>query len=100
MMRFTAVLFALMLSACTSMGFKTESQRIAASCAIATATLEVLTVANQEGKLSPSQQTQILNAVGLITPICTAPEPPTLDDVKLSAFTQAIAILQTRAAGL
>lgn len=100
MIRALTFLALLTLSACQSMGFDTPSQQIAAGCATASATLKTLTLANQAGELTYDQQSAVLNAVGYITPICSAPEPPTLDTLKLEAFTRAIAILQSEAAKL
>lgn len=101
MIRFTlACLLALALVACQSVGLTTTEQQIAAGCATASASLKALTVANDAGKLTADQQRSILSAAGYISPICSAPTPPTLDSLKLEAFTRAIVLLQAQAAGL
>lgn len=85
-------------SACQST--PTQTQNIEVACASASTALKVLTVANDAGKLTQAQQTQVISAAGEITPICTADNPPTLDSVKLQAFTRAVTILQSQAAKL
>jgi len=86
------LLVALLVSSCSFL--ETNEQKIAASCAGASASLKALTAANELGKLTPEQQTIVISAMGVIAPICTAENPPTLDDVRREAFLQAIAALQ------
>ena len=94
------LLFAALLSvaACDRLGLNTQSQQIAASCAVSAAALKTLTQANDAGKLTPEQAANILHAVGYITPVCSAPEAPTLDTIRLRAFESAIQFLQSEAA--
>jgi len=87
-----------LLQACAAVGIQTNAQRIATACAGASASIDLLTVANGMGKLSEAQQVAILNAIGVVAPICAADTPPTLDDVKQQAFVAAIAGLQLAAA--
>ncbi len=103
MLRFTLLcLITLALAACQSVGQTktTPEQQVAAGCATASASMRVLTLANDAGKLSADQQRSILSAAGYISPICAAEEPPTLDSLKLEAFTRAIVLLQAQAARL
>jgi hypothetical protein len=97
---FTALL-SLMLVACSGCsgigGTTTETQQIATACASASAALRVLTVANDAGKLDADAQKAVITAIGITNPICAADTPPTMDTVKLQAFTQAIALLQAQA---
>lgn len=91
-------LITLTLSACSGCsGLTTHEQQLAAGCASSSAALKALTVANDAGKLTPAQQTQIISAAGYIEPVCSADTPPTLDSVKLEAFARAIALLQAQA---
>jgi len=88
-------------SGCTTPGAElTDSQErtIATSCATASAALFVLTDANKAGKLSAEVQVQIAEGAALVVPICSAPEPPTLDSVQMYAFTQAVALLAAKSA--
>lgn len=78
----------------------TSQQQVATGCATASAAIKSLTLANQFGKLSDDQQDAVLRAIGVTNPICAAPNPPTLDALKLLAFQQAIAILTAQAAEL
>lgn len=91
-------LASLCLPACAPLGIKTEAQKIAASCATASASIKVLTAANELGKLTPQAQAGVISAVGIIAPICGAEhQAPTLDDVKREAFLAAITALQLAA---
>lgn len=93
-------IIALALVACSPGLIKTDGQRIAAACATASASIKVITAANELGKLSPEQLGGVVTAIGVITPICGAEQAPTLDDIKREAFLQAIQALQERAAGV
>lgn len=84
-------------AACTPLGIKTEAQKIAASCATASASIKVLTAANELGKLPPQAQASVIAAVGIVAPVCAAEQAPTLDDVKREAFLAAITALQLAA---
>lgn len=95
---FIAVSALVMLSGCASIGIQTDAQKIATGCAGASASIDVLTVANGFGKLDATQQTAILTAIGVVAPICAAEVAPTLDDVKREAFLAAITGLQLAAA--
>ena len=92
------ILALVFLSACTAIGIQTDGQRIATACAGASASIDVLTVANSLGKLDAQQQAAILTAIGVVAPICAAEVAPTLDDVKREAFLAAITGLQLAAA--
>lgn len=94
------ILALVFVSACASIGIQTDAQRIATACAGASASIDVLTVANGFGKLDAVQQTAILAAIGVVAPICAAEVAPTLDDVKREAFLAAITGLQLAAASV
>lgn len=83
-------------TACSSLQLNTNAQKVEASCATASTALKGLTALNDAGKLSPAAQQDVLKAIAIVSPICTAPTPPTLDDVKMQAFVQAVALLQAR----
>ncbi len=85
------------LAACAPLGIKTEAQKIAASCATASASIKVLTAANELGKLTPQAMASVSAAVTIVAPICAAEQAPTLDDVKREAFLAAITALQLAA---
>jgi hypothetical protein len=74
-----------------------QQQVLESSCAAASAALKVLTVVNEEGKLSEGAQADILAAAQAVQPVCGADEPPTLNDLQMTAFQQAVALLATKA---
>jgi len=82
--------------ACSSMGTQSDTQKVEAACVSATSAIQALTVANEQGKLSASAKASVSQAVSVVTPICTAPEPPTMDSLKMSAFDSAVAVLKLR----
>ena len=103
MSRLKCILFAviaLALAACDPSLIKTEGQRIAAACATASASIKVITAANDLGKVTPDQLAIVRETISVISPICAADEPPGMDDLKREAFYQAIAALQRRASWL
>lgn len=79
-------------------GISTQKQQIEVACASTAAATKVLTVANDSGKLTESQQDQVLKALSVTTPICAASAVPTLDDIKSVAFMRAVDMLRIRAA--
>ena len=84
-------------SACSSMGGpSSDVQKIETACASVTTAVQGLTVANQQGKLTPAQKNSVLHALSVTTPICTAENPPTMDDLKMQAVDAAVAELRTR----
>lgn len=91
------VILSLSLTACASMGLRSDAQKIQFGCAAATTALEVLTEANRAGKISAAQKTEISKAGNELVPICMAPTTPTLDDLKKAGFAAAIARLQALA---
>lgn len=91
------LVFALALTACASLGLQTQPQQIAAGCATASASIKVITAANDLGKLDQAQHRAVADAIILVSPICGADQAPTLDDVKREAFAAAIAALQAAA---
>lgn len=98
-----AFALSLMLSACASTGTKmpTNAQvatNIEYACASASTANKVLAAANDAGKLSSDQQQQVLKANFAISPVCGAPDAPTLDSIKMAAFMKAVSLLQTAAA--
>lgn len=97
-----ALALAVMLAGCSSVGIRTDAQKIEASCAVASTAIKALAVANTAGKLNAQQRDAVSKAIVVITPVCNpgTTTPPTLDDVKRLAFAQAVAELQARAAGL
>lgn len=76
-------------------GIKTQAQKIEVGCASATTALDVLTVAQNAGKLAPSVTARVLQASTVVTPICTAPTPPRLSDAAMTAFLAAVVTLRT-----
>lgn len=86
------------LAACSPLGIKTEAQKIAASCATASASIKVLTAAHTLGKLDAKAAAGVQSAIDIVSPICGAEQAPTLDDVKREAFLAAISALQLAAA--
>lgn len=92
------LLAAFAMSACNLGLIKTPKQRLAASCAVVNTSIEVLTAANELGKLTKEQQDVIIKAMGVTIEICGVDPMPTLDDLKQRAFEEAIAALQREAA--
>lgn len=87
----------LALAACSAIGIQTDQQKIATACIGASASLKVLTVANVANKLTYDQQSAVITAIGVISPICAAEQAPDLDDVRREAFLAAISALQLAA---
>lgn len=92
-----ACALAAVIVGCRGAGLVTPAQQLAASCAASAAALKTLTIANDAGKLSAATQTSVLHAIGYINPVCTAPEPPTLDSIRAEAFRRAILLLEQEA---
>lgn len=88
LMKATMVVSTLLLAACSAL--PTHTQQEAAVCVSYSAALKVLTVANQAGKLSVSEQAQVTEANTLVSPVCLAETPPTLDDLKQAAVAAAV----------
>lgn len=80
------------LAACSSI--QTQEQKIAVGCATVSASIRVLAVANDNGKIDPLQRVMIGNAIDLVTPICAAEKAPTLDSLSLEKFASAVTTLQ------
>lgn len=99
-MKLTIAMFVALLitgcSGCTT--FQTQEQKVQLACASAATALDILAVANSEDKLTEQQQKIVIQAAGHITPVCTAPTTPTLDQIKMQAFMQAIEQLRANAA--
>lgn len=93
-----ALMISLALSACS--GLDTREKQLPAGCAIASAAVQTLALANEAGKLTSQQQTNIIMAIGYIDPICGADAPPTMDSLKYEALTRAIIMLQAEVAKL
>lgn len=91
------ILIAFMLAGCSPLGIKTDAQKIAASCATASASIKVLMVAYDEGKLSRDDAITLFNNIKIITPICGAETPPTMDDVIRQTLLTSVAALQAAA---
>lgn len=85
------------LGACSAIGIQTDGQKIATACIGASASLKVLTAANVANKLTYEQQSAVLTAISVISPICAAEQAPDLDDVRREAFLAAISALQLAA---
>lgn len=97
-MKVVNILAALLLGACSHLGIQSDTQKIEAGCATASAAIKVLTIANASGKLTYEQQSAVLTAVGTVEPICSSAAIPTVDDVQMQAFNVAILALQAEAA--
>lgn len=82
---------------CSTTGGQTTEQSIATACAARATAVESLVVANDAGKLTAIQQTQVLRAIKSTEPVCNPADGkiPTLDAVKLEAFNSAVLILQS-----
>lgn len=71
----------------------TQEQTLMTACASASASIKVLTEANKAGKLSEDMQDAVLEAIGIIDPVCGAEDTPTLTQLQQQAFQQAVAAL-------
>lgn len=91
------ILIAFMLAGCAPLGIKTDAQKIAASCATASASIKVLMAAHDAGKLSKEDAVAIFDHIYVITPICGAETPPTMDDVIRQTLLTSVAALQAAA---
>lgn len=91
MKKILALALALALSSCA--GMQTQTQKIATACAAATTGLQLVAVGVREGKITADQKARAVEAGDKIAPICSAPTPPTLDNVKQAAFDEAVALI-------
>lgn len=83
--------FLLTSAGCQSTGgLDSPAQKVAAGCLTVAGALDALTVANDHGKLTTSQQNAVLVAKAKTDIICLDDEPPTLDDLRAAAFQAAI----------
>jgi len=96
-MKWITVMLALALAACSTVKEATPEQKIAAGCASVAASVRVLTVALDAGKLTASQQYAVSNALDYVTPICTAEKPPTLSGPDMILFGQSVMTMQQEA---
>lgn len=83
------------VAGCASLGIQTSSQKIAVSCATASATVKSLTVVQQAGLVSHADDQGIEAALSVINPICEAPTQPTYSSVEVSAVNTALQELVT-----
>ena len=89
---------ALSLVACGNVK-PTTAQSIETACASVSASVKTLSLPIARDKLSPAAVQAVTLALGVVTPICSAPTPPTnLDAAKLQAIQGAVSTLQTLAA--
>lgn len=95
---FLLIALAFALVGCQAGSVSTDIQKIETACVASSAAIKVLTEADRADKLSAAQEEQVLHAISLINPICTPPDPQTLDSVKQQAFLDAVALLEARAA--
>lgn len=96
-----AIFFSLIcLSACSmlSSSLRTPTQKVEAACATVGASVQVLTIAKQNGKLTASQEKAVDDAISVTAPVCTAPVPPTLNDAASITFEAAVNLLAQSAA--
>lgn len=78
------------LAGCASLGLQTSQQKVAASCATASAAVKSLTVVQQTGLVSHADDQGIELALGVVNPICEAPTQPTYSNAELSAVNSAV----------
>ena len=83
-----ALTFAL-VSGCASMGFTSDVQKVEVACASVSTALKVLTVANNNGKLSVEQQAQVTELKSQTDPICSVDPYPSISSLKGVALTKA-----------
>ena len=91
--------------ACALVGCATNqtgntTQQVEYACTGVTSAMQVLTVAAQRNKLSDADIAAVGKASDIVTPICTAEDVPTLDGLQMTIFRQAVAELETKAAGV
>lgn len=86
------------IQACSIIGIHSDTQKIEMGCASASMAISALGAANLAGKLGADQQAAVLIAIAEISPICTSPDIPTMDDVRMQAFNSAVAALQAQLA--
>jgi hypothetical protein len=56
------------------------------TCAAAIPTLDLLTAANEAGKITPSQKKIVTEAGRALLPVCGDPNPPTMGSVAQASF--------------
>ncbi len=97
---FLAVLLAigsLGLAACASFTAAAKVNPLATACASGSASLKVLTAAEQAGKLNLTDTAAVNDAVAVLTPACATPIEPSPSQATLLAVNGAIARLATLA---
>lgn len=83
------------VAGCASIGGQTNTQTISTSCATASAAVKSLTVVQQAGLVSHTDDQGIEAALGIINPICEAPVQPTYSSAEVSAVSAALQELVT-----
>lgn len=103
---FAALAFA-SVPACTSLSGAaspeveaTTTAAVQSTCASAKAALRVLTVANEQGKITPAKKSAISTAGHALLPVCGARAPPTVSSVEMAAFEAAAGLLIRQAGGV
>ncbi len=97
---FLAVLLAvgsLGLAACASFTAAAKVNPLATACASGSASLKVLTAAEQAGKLNLTDTAAVNDAVAVLTPACATPIEPSPSQATMLAVNGAIARLATLA---
>jgi hypothetical protein len=80
-------------ASCSNMSTQQDATLACGSIGTATSVL-----AMQRSKLSPTEVSAVDQALAVTTPVCTAPNPPTSEQLKSQAFTAALSELTTLAA--
>lgn len=92
---------AVLLSACASMGYVTDSQKISAGCASAGTAIKTLTIAHKQHPFSRAEVLAIQKSVQVLAPVCLAdPQPESLEKVKMDAFEAAVLALEAKVGSL
>lgn len=82
----------LALGGCATASNATQSsvsKTIAETCAAAGAAVQVLALAQQQGKLNTTTTNAVDSFIAVTEPICIAPTPPSLSSAEMTAFTGA-----------
>lgn len=88
-----------LLAGCASPGTKaTPTQTVETICASVSAAVKTLSLPIARSKLTPAAQRSVSAALAVVTPICTAPTPPTsLTQIQTTELQNAALTLQTLA---
>lgn len=89
-----AIIAGMLIVGCAAL----KTDKVATSCASASAAIKTLTVARNNGLISVSEQKLINDAVTVVEPICTSKVEPPATTAAVNALNSAVSLLTSAAA--